>query len=94
MGGYESLNKMSLDEFEIQAAYYNIACAYSQTGKIDDAIQALHIAFDAGFDNYATVRSDPDLAPLQNCPNFISMMDKLDPRKGFNPFGFFGSEKK
>jgi hypothetical protein len=94
IGGYESTMKLSLDEFEVQAAYYNIACAYAQTNQIPEAVAALQTAFDAGFDNYATVRSDPDLTPLQNSPDFIQMMDQLDPRKGFNPFGFFGGLDK
>ena len=53
------------------------------------AVANLKLAFDNGFDNYATVRADPDLGTLSNDPDFIDLMEKYDPQKGFNPFGFF-----
>ena len=31
-GGLESSRVMTLDEFELQAAHYNMACAYAQLG--------------------------------------------------------------
>ena len=36
MGGYESQNVYPLDEFELQAAHYNIACAHAQLGNLDE----------------------------------------------------------
>ena len=35
-GGLESNRIMSLDEFELQAAHYNMACAYAQLGNAEE----------------------------------------------------------
>ena len=48
------------------------------------------MAFKVGFDNYATVRADPDLSPVHNTPEFEALMERFDPKKGFpNPFALF-----
>jgi len=90
-GGTESRNVESLDEFELQAAHYNMACAYAQLGELSESISALQTAFENGFDNYATVRGDPDLEPIKNEKDFERLMDAYEPKKGggFNPFGLF-----
>jgi hypothetical protein len=49
-------------------------------------------AFENGFDNYATVRGDPDLDPIKGTTDFENLMDAYDSSKGFNPFGFFGKK--
>ena len=92
MGGFESKNTLTLDEFELQAAYYNMACAYSQLNQKLDAVQSLKSAFENGFDNYSTVRADPDLDPIKGTSEFEQMMEKVEPKKGFNPFGLFGTK--
>ncbi len=48
-------------------------------------------AFENGFDNYSTVRGDPDLDPIKQRSDFIKLMDSYE-TKGFNPFGFFGKK--
>ena len=35
-GGTESQNIMSLDDFELQAAHYNMACAHARLGNLDE----------------------------------------------------------
>ena len=92
MGGFESNAVQSLDEFEMQAAHYNMACAYAQLGQLPESIQSLETAFKAGFDNYATVRGDPDLDPIKKEKDFEALMEKYEPKKGFNPFGLFGGK--
>lgn len=47
------------------AALYNMACAYSQLGEKAAAITCLEAVLENGFEDYATIRSDPDLAPLR-----------------------------
>jgi len=90
-GGTESKSSTTLDEFELQAANYNMACALAQLGQTAEAVQSLEAAFAAGFDNFATVREDPDLAPVKAIPAFDKLMEKYEPKsKGFNPFGLFG----
>ena len=58
---------------------------------LDQAIANLAKAFENGFDNYSTVRGDPDLDPIKREPDFIKLMDSYE-TKGFNPFGFFGKK--
>jgi hypothetical protein len=89
IGGFDSANRRLLDEFELQAAYYNMACAHAQLQQITESVAALTSAFDNGFDNYATVRGDDDLDPIKDSPEFEALMEKNDPKKGFNPFGLF-----
>ena len=48
-------------------------------------------AFNFGFDNYATVRADPDLSFIHGTPEFEDLMEKYDPKKGF--FSFFGGKQ-
>ena len=78
-----------MDEFEVQAAHYNMACAHAQLGNASQACASLRVTFEAGFDNYATVRSDPDLAVLVGNPDFEAVMKDFEGPTGFNPFGLF-----
>jgi hypothetical protein len=55
------------------------------------SIANLAKAFENGFDNYSTVRGDPDLDPIKQQSDFIKLMDSYE-TKGFNPFGFFGKK--
>lgn len=89
-GGTESKTNASLDEFELQAANYNMACAHAQLDQTAEAVKALDAAFQAGFDNFATVREDPDLEPVKGTREFDKLMERYEPKKGFNPFGLFG----
>lgn len=86
-GGYESQNVYPLDEFELQAAHYNIACAHAQLGNLDESIANLQKSFENGFNNYSTVRGDPDLDAIKEEGDYKKLMDTYD-SKGFNPFGF------
>lgn len=52
-------------EGEEIAALYNLACAYASLGRIESALASLEGAFSAGFEDYATLRRDPDLKSLQ-----------------------------
>lgn len=92
MGGFESSAIQSLDEFELQACHYNMACAHAQLNQLQESINSLEMAFQAGFDNYATVRGDPDLDPIKKEKDFEKLMEKYEPKKGFNPFGLFGGK--
>ena len=51
------------------------------------SVANLKSAFDYGFDNYATVRSDPDLGDVHPTPEFEDLMNKYDKRFRIpNPF--------
>mmetsp|Transcript_21646 Transcript_21646/g.45708 ORF Transcript_21646/g.45708 Transcript_21646/m.45708 type:complete len:209 (-) Transcript_21646:604-1230(-) len=89
-GGTDSQKVMTLDDFELQAVYYNMACANSRLGNISDSVVNLEKAFQNGFDNYSTVRGDPDLDPIKQSRDYEKLMDTYDGKGGgFNPFGLF-----
>jgi hypothetical protein len=89
-GGTDSQKVMTLDDFELQAVYYNMACANSRLGKVSEAVVNLEKAFQNGFDNYSTVRGDPDLDVIKDSRDYKVLMDTYDGKGGgFNPFGIF-----
>ena len=57
---------------------YNLACAKSQLGKGDAAVEALERAAAAGFGDFALALRDPDLAPVRNLPRFRALLDNKD----------------
>lgn len=92
-GGKTSQVLQTLDEFEFQAAYYNIACAYACLGQNNDAIGNLRKSFEYGFDNFKACTVDPDLRGIQGTAEFNELIDDFDTKKRggmFNPFNFFG----
>ncbi|KAL7520836.1 hypothetical protein ACHAWX_005540 [Stephanocyclus meneghinianus] len=88
-GGTSDKFVLGLDEFEYQAAHYNLACTYACLGNVGESVNNLRKAFEYGFDNYATVRADPDFEGVRGSRDFERLMDEFDPRRGFNPFGVF-----
>jgi len=52
----------------------------------------LQKSFENGFNNFATVRGDPDLDPVKDQSDYKKLMNTYD-AKGFNPFGFLGSKQ-
>lgn len=51
-------------------ALYNLACALSMKGHLEQALQKLSEAIDAGFQGSEKLSSDPDLKPLQQFEKF------------------------
>ena len=90
-GGTTDKFVQTLDEFEYQAAHYNLACTHSCLGDVGESVNNLRKAFENGFDNYATVRADPDLEKVRQSKEFERLMEEYDPQRGFNPFGVFRS---
>ena len=89
-GGKSSQVVQTLDEFEFQAAYYNIACAYSCLGEEENALANLQKSFEYGFDNFKNCVADPDLQAIQGSAAFKNLMESFAPKKGFfNPFQRF-----
>jgi hypothetical protein len=68
-----------------------IASYLSLSLSLLQSIANLAKAFENGFDNYSTVRGDPDLDPIKQQGDFIKLMDSYE-SKGFNPFGFFANK--
>jgi hypothetical protein len=52
---------------------YNIACAHARAGRIDQALEWIKRAIDAGYSDQASLENDPDLEALRRHPEFIQM---------------------
>jgi len=61
--------------------FYNLACAYAVSGKGKDALKALRLAVDKGFDDLGLLESDKDLDSIRSTPQFRSLMEELRARK-------------
>ena len=60
---------------ELPTAPYNLACLDAREGKADAAMRQLERAVSAGFDDEATLGSDPDLASLRGRPDFARIVE-------------------
>lgn len=63
---------------EEAVASYNVACCYSKLNEVPAGLTALEEAMEAGFENYKTIKSDPDLANLRASPLFKPLIDNYD----------------
>ena len=58
-------------------ALYNLACACSLIGRLDEAMEALHASHQASFDLASNIAGDSDLDNLRGDPRFIEFMAEL-----------------
>src|SRR5262249_34090335 len=59
---------------------YNLACAYAQLGRADDALGALEAAVAAGWADAKTMREGTDPASLRGKPRFEALLARLAAR--------------
>lgn len=57
-------------------AFYNLACSYSNLENVDAAFDALHRAFDLGYNDYRHMLRDPDLEAVRKDRRFKKLLDK------------------
>ncbi|KAG2432906.1 hypothetical protein HXX76_008636 [Chlamydomonas incerta] len=62
---------------EEQAALYNMSCAYAQMGQRDACLTCLEAVLESGFEDYKTMRADPDLAPVRGAA-FDELLGRYD----------------
>ena len=70
--------KASLSPGELQAVYYNTACALAAKGDMDGSLLALGSALESGFDDFVTLRRDPDLASVVQDPRLDQLLSRFD----------------
>ncbi len=56
---------------------YNLACAYSLHGRIDQALEALEASVDAGFDDYDHIEKDSDLDALRDQRRYRDLIKRM-----------------
>lgn len=62
---------------EEHAALYNMACAYVAMGQNTPALTCIDGLLDSGFDDFQTLRTDPDMAALRG-PELDALVGKYD----------------
>lgn len=61
--------------------WYNLACSLSLVKRIPEALKVLARAIALGYDEFAWILRDPDLAHLRRAPEFQAFLAKVRPPK-------------
>jgi tetratricopeptide (TPR) repeat protein len=78
----ERARKVRPDAF---ASYYNVACAYSILGDLDDALEMLGHAVQHGRGNLEWIGHDPDFDNLRSDPRFDAIVNRIRASRGAPP---------
>jgi tetratricopeptide (TPR) repeat protein len=70
----EHLSRLLPDDSMV---FYNLACSYSLTDRIDDSITALNKAVHLGYDDSKWMDTDPDLNKVRTDPRYQSIRHQL-----------------
>ncbi|KAJ9697683.1 hypothetical protein PVL29_007009 [Vitis rotundifolia] len=75
---FESVLGSKPDPNEASAASYNVACCYSKLNQIQAGLSALEDALEAGYEDFKTIRTDPDLANIRKSEEFEPLLKRFD----------------
>lgn len=75
---FETVLGLQPDPAEEGVASYNVACCYAKLGQVETGLAALQAAMEAGFDDFKSIRADPDLAVLRESEAFQPLINKYD----------------
>jgi len=67
------------------ASYYNVACAYSILGDLDDGLEMLDHAVQHGRGNLEWIEHDPDFDNLRADPRFDAILNRIRASRGVTP---------
>ena len=67
---------------EDSMVFYNLACSFSLTDRVDDSIIALKKAVQLGYDDSKWMDEDPDLNKIRSDPRFEQIRHKLNLKRG------------
>ena len=56
--------------------YYNLTSLYSLQNQLDRALDSLDKALELGFNDYDSLRNDPDLNSLRKHPEYRKVLEK------------------
>ncbi len=59
-----------------QIAHYNTACARARRGEVELALDAFARALDAGYEEFALIAEDPDLAAVRETERFSRLLER------------------
>jgi Zn-dependent protease len=69
--------QLGFERFGAGPFAYNAACCLARLGRVDEGLDWLSRALDAGFDDSAQLDSDPDIAALRADPRFERIRSRL-----------------
>ncbi len=77
--------KKSIHHFEIarkirpddMLTLYNLSCAYSLDGQVDNALDMLEASVEAGFNDVDHIEKDPDITPLRGTARYRKLIENL-----------------
>jgi tetratricopeptide (TPR) repeat protein len=72
---YERVLKAGVDDRG--TSRYNLACAYALNGKKDEALKALELSINEGFNDVRLLKSDEDLASLRGEDQFAALVKRV-----------------
>ncbi|EHA8591128.1 protein MET1, chloroplastic [Cocos nucifera] len=75
---FESVLGSKSEPDEASVASYNVACCYSKLNQVQAGLSALEDAMQAGYEDFKTIRTDPDLANLRASEEFEPLIKKYD----------------
>lgn len=98
---FETVLGLQPSRKEDAVASYNVACCYSKLGEVEAGLLALEAAMNAGFEDYKTIRADPDLTTLRESEKFKPLLNRYDEpfinenamKAISSVFGIFGGKK-
>ncbi len=73
-------NALAMDPDDARLLY-NLACTYALAGQIEEALQALDQAVDAGWRRRNWTENDADLEALRGRPDFQVLLERMESRK-------------
>jgi eukaryotic-like serine/threonine-protein kinase len=92
-GRYEDVHKLYLDAIatvnndksgahgdDVFRLWYDLACFAARAGRRDEALDYLHRAIEAGYNDAQLIRTDDDLKSLRNDPRFEKLVGDLKGR--------------
>lgn len=64
--------------------HYNLACSLSLLGDATGSFRAIRRAVDLGYDDFAFMQNDPDLANLRSDERFVEFIRKVKKTRTFS----------
>ncbi len=82
-GRYEDGLKADLELSRLcprdKLVWYNLACSYALTGRVDEALQSLERSIVLGYRDMRWIREDHDLDSLKQDARFMALLQRLAP---------------
>ncbi|HEY7543384.1 MAG TPA: hypothetical protein VID27_00795, partial [Blastocatellia bacterium] len=69
--------RLAFEKDRDPAVAYNIGCALARDGQVDESLEWIACAVEAGFEDKALISSDPDIDALRGLPEFDLIFEKL-----------------